>query len=76
MAAHVEYLPLTRDRRLSLYTSAVTLAKAEFAAAAERLRRASCAFGGHSMMLQFQPDRLSLRCQDCGRETPGWAIGH
>jgi hypothetical protein len=75
-AAHVEYLPLTRERRLNLYSSAVSLARAEFAAAAERLRRASCGLSGHAMLLQFQPDRLSLKCQECGEETPGWAIGH
>lgn len=40
------------------------------------LRRTRCGLGGHAMMLQFEPGRLSLRCQSCGEETPGWAIGN
>lgn len=43
-------------------------------AAAAWLHRFSCGLGGHDMLLQFEPGRLSLRCANCGQETPGWAI--
>ena len=49
---------------------------AEAVKAVTWLRRASCGLTGHAMLLQFEPQRLSMRCQDCGEETPGWAIGH
>ena len=49
---------------------------AEAVKAVTWLRRASCGLTGHAMLLQFEPRRLSMRCQDCGEETPGWAIGH
>jgi hypothetical protein len=48
----------------------------EAAAAADWLRRTRCALGGHAMMLRFEPGRLSLRCQSCGAQTPGWVIGN
>jgi hypothetical protein len=39
-------------------------------------RRALCAAHLHhgQMMLKFEPDRLALRCPDCGAETPGWRL--
>jgi hypothetical protein len=39
------------------------------------MRRIRCGIGGHSMLLQFEPRRLSMRCHSCGEETPGWSIG-
>jgi len=30
---------------------------------------------GHDHMLVRAPDRLWLRCTECGRETPGWRVG-
>jgi hypothetical protein len=33
-----------------------------------------CGVRGHAMMLQFESNRLSLHCANCGRTTPGWAI--
>jgi hypothetical protein len=41
---------------------------------AEWVRRARCGLTGHSMVLHLQPQRMSLRCMDCGEQTPGWAI--
>jgi ribosomal protein S27AE len=29
---------------------------------------------GHTDFMTFHPDRLSLRCLDCGRETAGWQV--
>ena len=43
--------------------------------AAERLRRAQCGLVGHSMVLHFEPEKMSLRCLSCGEQTPGWTIG-
>ena len=53
----------------------LSAALGEAAAAFRWLRRARCGLGGHTMMLQFEPHRLSMRCHNCGEETPGWAIG-
>jgi hypothetical protein len=40
----------------------------------ERFRRAQCGLVGHAMVLQFEPHRMSLRCMNCGAQTPGWAL--
>jgi hypothetical protein len=37
-------------------------------------RQALCALRGHEMMLQFESNRLSLRCWGCGAESPGWQL--
>ena len=34
-----------------------------------------CAIRGHELFLRFEPRRLSLRCESCGYESPGWEIG-
>jgi hypothetical protein len=34
-----------------------------------------CLILGHDDMMVRAPDRLWLRCQHCGRDTPGWTIG-
>jgi hypothetical protein len=41
------------------------------ASAARRLR---CALSGHDMLLHYEPDRLSLRCWNCGARTAGWRV--
>lgn len=38
------------------------------------LARLRCWCHGHTMELRWAPDRLWLRCVECGRETPGWAL--
>ena len=53
----------------------ISVAFAEVVAAMNWLRRARCGLTGHTMLLQFEPHRLSMRCHSCGEETPGWAIG-
>ncbi len=35
----------------------------------------ACLLMGHDDMLVRAPGRLWLRCNDCGRETPGWSVG-
>jgi hypothetical protein len=34
-----------------------------------------CAMRGHELFLRFEPRRLSLRCESCGYESPGWELG-
>jgi len=38
------------------------------------LRQTFCGIHGHDTMLQFQQERMSLRCVSCGHETPGWSL--
>jgi hypothetical protein len=40
----------------------------------ERLRTLVCGLGGHDVLLNFEPRRLSLRCTSCPYETPGWTL--
>ena len=40
----------------------------------DRLHQMVCGLHGHDTMLQFEQDRLFLRCQSCGHETPGWDL--
>ena len=40
----------------------------------ERLRQMFCGLHGHDTLLQFQQDRIFLRCATCGHETPGWEL--
>lgn len=37
---------------------------------------AGCLLIGHYDMVAHARGRLRLRCADCGRETPGWRLGH
>jgi hypothetical protein len=40
----------------------------------DRLRQMLCGLHGHDTMLQFEQDRMFLRCVSCGHETPGWEL--
>jgi hypothetical protein len=40
----------------------------------ETLRQLICGLGGHDTLLNFEDERLSLRCVSCGHETPGWEL--
>jgi hypothetical protein len=40
----------------------------------DRLREAFCSLHGHDDLLQFQRDRLFLKCVSCGHESPGWEL--
>jgi hypothetical protein len=42
--------------------------------ALDRLRQMICAVRGHDAFLQFQRNRMFLRCVSCGHESPGWAL--
>lgn len=39
-----------------------------------RLRRFFCGLHGHTMVLNFEPSRISLQCTSCPYETPGWTL--
>jgi hypothetical protein len=38
------------------------------------VRQAFCGLHGHDTMLNFEQERMSLRCVSCGHETPGWEL--
>src|SRR3954469_2009198 len=40
----------------------------------DRVREAFCGMHGHDNMLQFEQDRMFLRCASCGHESPGWDL--
>jgi hypothetical protein len=40
----------------------------------DRLHQIFCGLHGHDSLLQFEQDRMFLRCASCGHETPGWAL--
>lgn len=44
------------------------------AAAFVWLRRVRCGVGGHMMVRHFEPDRISLECVGCGKQTAGWVL--
>ena len=33
-----------------------------------------CGLRGHTLLLHFERDRLSLHCASCGWDTPGWTV--
>ena len=40
----------------------------------DRLHEAFCGLHGHDNLLQFQQDRMFLKCVSCGHESPGWEL--
>jgi hypothetical protein len=38
------------------------------------VRQTVCGLHGHDNLLQFEHDRMFLRCASCGHETPGWEL--
>lgn len=40
------------------------------------LQHTVCALHGHDAILQYERDRIFLRCTSCGHETPGWDVAH
>lgn len=39
-----------------------------------KMRQMLCGMHGHDNLLQFERDRMCLRCVSCGYESPGWAL--
>ena len=44
------------------------------AVVAAKVRQMFCGMHGHDNLLQFERDRMFLRCVSCGHESPGWAL--
>ena len=40
----------------------------------DRVKQMWCGLHGHDALLQFERDRMFLRCVSCGHETPGWDL--
>ena len=40
----------------------------------ESIRQMLCGLHGHDRMLQFEQDRMFLRCVSCGHATTGWEL--
>jgi hypothetical protein len=38
------------------------------------VRQRICGLHGHDTLLQFEQDRMFLRCVSCGHQTPGWSL--
>jgi len=39
-----------------------------------QMRQTFCGVHGHDSLVQFERDRMFLRCVSCGHESPGWTI--
>lgn len=39
-----------------------------------KMKQIVCAMHGHDSLLQFEQDRMFLRCVSCGHESPGWSL--
>lgn len=40
----------------------------------DRVRAVLCGLHGHDNLLQFDRDRMYLKCTSCGYESPGWEL--
>jgi hypothetical protein len=38
------------------------------------IRQTVCGMYGHDSLLQFEQERMFLKCVSCGHETPGWEL--
>jgi hypothetical protein len=38
------------------------------------IREAFCGLHGHDAMVQFEQERMFLKCVSCGHESPGWEL--
>src|SRR5262245_23072465 len=40
----------------------------------DRVRQLLCGLHGHETLLQFEHDRMFLKCVSCGHQSPGWDL--
>ena len=40
----------------------------------KRIQSIVCGLHGHDSVLQYERNRMFLRCTSCGHETPGWEV--
>ena len=38
------------------------------------IKETYCGLHGHDSLMQFEKERMFLRCASCGHETPGWSL--
>jgi hypothetical protein len=38
------------------------------------IQQGLCGLHGHDPLLQYERNRIYLRCTSCGHETPGWEV--
>ena len=55
-------------------THAIDVDAGVFARVTDRLRQVLCGLHGHDTLLQFEDERMFLRCASCGHETTGWEL--
>ena len=63
-----------REFASAVGVSLVHQAEGRLARWSRQLRRLSCWIRGHDEFLQFEKNRLFLRCMSCDYETPGWTL--
>ena len=73
LVSHAEPMP-SAPQAGALSTAFWPGARAFAFAAAEKMSRARCGLGGHTMAMRFEKTRISLECMSCGHNTPGWTI--
>jgi hypothetical protein len=39
-----------------------------------KVRQMFCGMHGHDNLMQFERERMFLRCVSCGHESPGWEL--
>ena len=44
------------------------------ASALARVQQGLCGLHGHDALLQYERNRIYLRCTSCGYESPGWEV--
>ena len=44
------------------------------ASALARVQQGLCGLHGHDALLQYERNRMYLRCTSCGYESPGWEV--
>jgi hypothetical protein len=44
------------------------------ASALARVQQGLCSLHGHDSLLQYERNRIYLRCTSCGYESPGWEV--
>ena len=58
----------------SITTTRLTAAHDEHVGVVDTLRQWMCGLHGHDALVQFERDRMFLRCMSCGHETHGWEL--
>jgi hypothetical protein len=58
----------------ALKTILVAEAGAFVSTASARVHTLVCGLGGHDLLLNVEPARLSLKCSSCPYETEGWTV--